>query len=459
MQKLSFQDAFFLRAETPSSPFHVASLMIFSPPDNAPDNYLSELVKNFDDVRELWPVFGRKLNTPDTTRNACWVDAEDFDPNDHVLHYSLPKNGTMDNLLALLARAHEQLLDRSRPLWQAHIIEGLEGGKFAVYFKVHHALIDGVGGLRMIQGMLSGDPSDPLRKPIKHEPSTHHTEESIASALKHSVSAVLKQAKALPEAYSMLTKIGLDNLLGRRFTPHLPFTAPRTILNKELTSRRRFIVGELPLERVKEIGKHYGGTINDVLVAIFGGAIREYLLSQKALPEQSLDAGLPVSIKSDGKSDGNQLSMIVCPFGTDESNAKQRLKAIIKTTKKGKADISHISPEAAEDIAAINMVPFLMISLTHSSQRFPPAFNSIVSNVPGPKEQMYLHGAKLEKIYPLSIVTDGMGLNLTVISYNSKLCIGITSAPGSEPGIEALNGLIDASYQQLLQTIEEPVPA
>lgn len=459
MQKLSFQDVFFLRAETPSSPFHVASLMIFSLPEGAPDNYLTELVNSFDEMRELWPVFSKKLMTPDSTRDAYWVDAEDFVPSDHVLHYSLPKNGTIENLLVLLARAHEQLLDRNRPLWQVHIIEGLEDGKFAVYFKVHHALIDGVGGLRMIQDMLSPHPDDPLKKPTPSKQATHHTEEGIASAIKHSLSALLKQAKALPEAYSMLTRIGFDNLLGREGTPHLPFSAPKTILNKELGSRRRFIISELPLEKVKAIGKYYGGTINDVLVSIFGGAIREYLLSQNALPERTLEAGLPVSIKGETANDGNKLSVIICPFGTNEPDAEKRLKAIIMTTGKAKSDIAHISPEAAEDIAAINMVPFLVISLTHSSQRFPPAFNAIVSNVPGPKDEMYLQGARLERIYPLSIVTDGMGLNLTVISYNSRLCIGITSAPGSEPGIEALGELIEMSYQELLNKIEEPVSA
>lgn len=455
MQKLSFQDAFFLRAESPSCPFHVASLMVLAPPEDSSPHYMRELASKLGRIKEVWPVFGKRLNDPYSLKNPGWVEAEDFKPEDHVLHYQLPASGGMDDLLGLVAHAHEQLLDRTRPLWQAHLIEGLPDGRFALYFKVHHALVDGVGGLKMLQEMFTPDPSGKLLDaPQKKHCQTDHNKASLGESIKHALTAILKQTRALPEAYNLLANIGLDNLLGKKDVPQLPFAAPRTLLNKELGTRRRFIVCELPVEKVREIGKYYDGTINDVLVAICGNALRDYLVSLNQLPPKTLEAGLPVSVKSKNNDQGNQLSFIICPFETNERDPVQRLRHIIKTTRKAKNDLAHISPEATEDLATIAMVPFLVLTLTHHSQTLPPVFNTILSNVPGPKKTIYLEGARLEKLYPLSIVTDGMGLNITVISYNGSLCIGITTAPSNEPHIEHLSTLIQQGFENLLITID-----
>lgn len=456
MQKLGFQDAFFLRAESPSCPFHVASLMVLSPPENASPRYMKNLAELLGRLPEVWPVFGRRLSEPDSERNMNWIEDDDYDPKDHVLHYRLPEPGSIEDLLDLTARAHEQLLDRYRPLWQAHLIEGLPKGQFAVYFKVHHALIDGVGGLRLIKEMFTTDPNGRLLdlQTRHHRPrSYHHDEESLGEALKHSIGALFDQAKAASEAYGMLANMGLDSLLGKKDRPQAPFSAPHSLLNEELSSRRRFIICELPLKKLHAIGQSCGGTINDVLVAVCGHALREYLLDIGSLPNRSLDAGLPVSIKSAGQDEGNQLSFIICPFATDEKDPVKRLKRVVKTTKKAKWDLSHISPMASEDLATMTMIPFLLVSLTHSSQRFPPVFNTIVSNVPGARKTLYLEGAKLERLYPLSVVTDGMGLNITAISYGSKMCLGITAAPSSEPGIETLGARIKAAYKVLNQRL------
>jgi len=452
MQKLSFQDAFFLRAETSTCPFHVALLLTLSPPENAPKNYLRTLAKQFYRFPEVWPVFGRRLDKADSTRNPKWVLADDYDPKDHVCHYRLPGSGTEADLLELVGRAHEQLLDRTRPLWQVHLIDGLPGGKFGLYFKVHHALVDGVGGVKLLHEMLTDNPEGRLlEKPTDTKPARIHSKETFSSAIKHSVDALLRQAKALPEAGSILANIGLDNLLGKQDSPQLPFSAPRTILNKELSTRRRFVVSELSQKRVSKIGKYYGGTINDVLIAIIGSALRHYLTKENDLPKHSLDAGIPVSVKSEDGSQGNQLSFMICPFGTDEKDPVKRLRKIIRTTKKAKYELAHVSADANEEIATLTMIPFLLVTLTHSSQKLPPVFNTIVSNVPGPKKTMYMEGSKLERIYPLSVVADGMGLNITIISYNSKLCIGVTCAPSNEPHIESLGTLIKAGYKELLE--------
>ena len=456
MQKLSFQDAFFLRAESSSCPFHVAALMVFKFPEHAPRNYLKSLAKQFGQIGEVWPVFTRKLADPNNLKNPHWIEAEDYCYTDHVLHYRLPKFGKMDDLLALIAHSHEQVLDRTRPLWQAHIIEGLPGKRFAIYFKVHHALVDGVGGIKMIREMLTSDPKGRL---LDCEQSTHtaihHDKESLGDLVRHSINAIIKQSQAVSEASAMLANMGLDSLLGKKDRPQVPFSAPRTLFNNELGTRRRLIVCELPIDRLHAIGKHFGGTINDVLVSICGSALRSYLLELDALPERSLDAGLPVSIKGANASEGNQLSFIICPFVTDEADASKRIKRVIKITKKAKNDLAHISGAGSENLATMTMVPFLMVSLTHSSQRVPPVFNAIVSNVPGAKTKLYLEGAELENLYPLSVVTDGMGLNITAISYNGKLCLGITAAPASEPHIECLSAKIQKGFEELASVIPQ----
>ena len=458
MQKLSFQDAFFLRAESGNCPFHVAALMVLKFPEDAPRNYLRELAKLFGQIGEVWPVFSRKLADPNNLNNPHWIKAEDFDASDHILHYRLPKYGNMEDLLGLIAHSHERVLDRTRPLWQAHLIEGLPGKRFAVYFKVHHALVDGVGGIKMIREMLTQDPHGTLLdRKCEEQTAKHHDKHSLGELVKHSIEVILKQSQAVTEASGMLANMGLDSLLGKKDRPQVPFSAPRTLFNQELGTKRRLIVSELELEQLHRISKHFGGTINDVLVAICGSALRSYLLELDALPERSLDAGLPVSIKSPNAAEGNQLSFIICPFVTDEEDAAERLKRVITITRKAKKDLAHISPEASENLATMTMVPFLMVSLTHSSQRVPPVFNAIVSNVPGSKNKLFLEGAELESLYPLSVVTDGMGLNITAISYDGKLCLGITAAPSNEPHVECLNEKIQQGFAELQARVREEI--
>lgn len=446
MEKLSFQDAFFLRAETSNCPFHVASLMIFSPPDNAPKNYVGALANKFGHLPTVWPVFKKKLENPNSTSNPHWVESDDYDPLDHIYHYALPGGAKETELLNLVSRAHEKLLDRTRPLWQVHVIEGLAKGQFAVYFKVHHALIDGAGGIKLMRDMLSSHTDEDLLSSKEEISKKRVSEMTWQKALKHSLDLIIKQSKAIPETSSLLASIGWNKLTGNKESIQLPFAAPRTILNTELGTRRRFITCELPVTQLKRIGRHFGGTINDVMVSICGGALRDYMQSIGELPEESMSAGIPVSVKSSHASLGNQLSFIICPFGSDINSPARRIKQIIRTTRNAKTKLSHMSAEANEDLATFFMVPFLMVTLSHSSQRFPPVFNAIVSNVPGPKSRMYLEGSRLERMYPFSVVTDGMGLNITLLSYQNRMCIGVTSAPGNEPNIESLSSLIKKQY-------------
>ena len=209
------------------------------------------------------------------------------------------------------------------------------------------------------------------------------------------------------------------------------------------------VVCDLPLNGVKKLAREAGGSINDVLLSVCGGALRRYLLEQHALPKTSLVAGMPVSLKSVSDGAGNKLSYIMSPFFTDESDDRRRLQRVIKVTRAAKAELGKMSGTAAEDYYALIMAPTVLLTVTGNATKVRPATNAIFSNVPGSKEKLYLEGAELEALYPLSIVTDGMGLNITVVSHATKLCFALISCPTHLPGVEGLGKLIKESYREL----------
>jgi WS/DGAT/MGAT family acyltransferase len=449
-EPLSFLDASFLRLESPARPFHVAGLMVFRKPDNPPKNYMRRLVRNCGRLNELWPVFDKKLKDPESLRNPAWVPEVAYDPARHVFHYALPAPGRDADLLALVTRAHERLLDRNRPLWELHVIEGLSKDRFALYCKVHHALVDGVGALRMVDALFSTSPDERINfraaKPIAR---AHNEQMSLARRVDKIGGELRKHYAALPQMSSLLANMGIDALRGNEDAPSLPFTAPRTIFNGEVDSRREIILAELPLKQLRLLAKQYGGTINDVLIAISGGALRDYLREHDALPRKSLEAGVPMSIKRAGQSSGNQVGFQICPFFTQEPNPAKRLRRVIKVTRQAKQSMREMTVTAAQDYTNMLMMPTILLTLTGTATRVTPALNAIVSNVPGSRRQLYLDGAPLERLYPLSVVMDSMALNITVISYVDRMCFAITSCPTEQPGIEDLGKFIVKSYRSL----------
>ena len=450
MKKLSFQDASFLRLESPERPFHVAGLMVFKLPDDASSGFLRRLAKRCGRLNELWPVFNRKLADPESLRNPGWVTADDYDPDYHVFHYALPAPGRQQDLLKIASRVHERMLDRHRPLWEVHVIEGLQGNRFALYCKVHHALVDGVGALRMVNALFSGSPGGRIdfqraaEKARREEPHL-----SLVQQLDSVGREVRRHYRALPQLSSMLAAMGRDAMHPEEDLPPLPFTAPRTLFNTEVDSRREIVLAELPLGPVRRLAHRHDSTINDVLVSICGGALRKYLKDHAALPRQTLEAGVPVSLKRPDDEGGNQVGFILCPFFTDEPNPLRRLKRVAHVTREAKERMRNVSRTAAQDFTNALMLPTILLTLTGNATKVNPALNAIVSNVPGPAKPMYLEGARLERIFPLSVVTDGMGINITVISYDGRLCIAITSCPTEQPDISGLGKLIRDSYREL----------
>lgn len=455
MEKLNFQDAAFLRLEAPQRPFHVAGLMVLSLPKNAPPGFVRDLAATMGRMPDAWPIFHKKLNQPDPSKSQGWVEAKDYDPAYHIHHYALPSPGRMEDLLRIVSRVHERVLDRSRPLWEFHLIEGLGHNSFALYCKVHHALIDGVGALRMVDAFFSTSPHKKfdIEAAAQQGEQHHHHHKNLFAQVSDAATGLLAQGRALPELSSMLLAMGWRGWQEGASAPPLPFTAPHAIFNKEVTQQRSIITTQLPLKKVRAIGATCGGTINDALIAICGGAIRSYLLEQNALPAKSLMAGIPVSVKPKGGHEGNQLSTIVCPFVTELDDPHARLKRIVHITRQAKDDLRNLTGTASLDYMNLMLIPTMVLTLAGAATSVPPGYNVITSNVPGPRRRLYLNGAKLEAIYPLSLVTDAVGLNITIVSYMSKICVGITACPSFLPNIDSLASHIKSAYRELAESV------
>lgn len=454
--KLNFQDSAFLNMESGRHPFHIGALTILKLPEKVPPNYFRLLVEKLGRLNEVWPIFDRKLDKPENPGDAHWVPEDDYHARRHVLHYALPQPGRMDELLQLVSRVHERQLDRHRPLWEMHLIEGLPNNRFALYVKVHHALIDGAGGLALAKSLLSTDRKANIN--LERAAAAIQREGQRRSALQALAAAgrgILDQSRAVPELTGLLAQMGLAALRGADDTMKLPFTGPRSLFNTEIDSSRTVITCDLPFSRIRGLARDTGSSINDVLLAICGGALRNYLRQHKALPRRSLVAGMPVAVKLEEPHEGNQLSMIICPFFTNEGDPLRRLRRINRITGSAKRQLAAVSPAAAQGYSNLILLPTMLLTLSGNATRVRPAINAVFSNVPGSSEKLYLEGAEVESLYPLSVITSGMAINLTVVSYASKLCFAITSCPKEQPGIDRLDKYLKESYRDLAAAVAQ----
>jgi WS/DGAT/MGAT family acyltransferase len=447
MNKLNFQDAAFLRLEAPAHPFHVGGLMIFAPPRGARTDFCRSLLRRLaEGLPAADPLFLRRLD-PAHPASPRWIEGSTFDPAYHLHHYALPQPGRMQDLVRLVSRAHERLLDRDRPLWEWHLIEGLPRGRFALYCKIHHALIDGIGAQRLLGRLLGSAPKRGGLHPPPPAPAPVRASQDWFSNLSETARGVLAQGTALPEIAAMLAANQRDR---RDDTPPMPFTAPRAAMNNFISARRCIVVSEFPLATFRRLGNAVEGTINDALLAVCGGALRAWLLEQRLLPRDSLLAGLPVSLKSADEQHGNQLSMMICPLGTTARDPLLRLRRIARLTRRAKGELGALSPTARADFMNLVLLPGMVLTLAHAATALPPPFNVIISNVPGPPAPLYLGSAQLESVYPLSVVTDAQALNITALSFGTRLCIAVTSCPDDLPGIERFGTHLQAACRELM---------
>lgn len=443
----------FLFAENRQMPMHVGGLQLFEKPEGAPRDYVRKLYEQMSEVSEIAPLFlKRPTRGISTAGQWVWTQDENFDLEYHFRHSALPKPGRVRELLDLCSRLHGTRLARERPLWEAHLIEGLRDGRVALYTKMHHSLVDGISAMRLLQSVMTTDPDKRDMPPMwADRPSAKTTkardeaERSVADVPLEAMRTALgitADAAGMPSALIKTLKHGLRNE-----TSALSLYAPRTMFNTTITGSRRFAAQGWPLERLRAIGKASNTTLNDVVLAMCSGAMRTYLIEHDALPDAPLVSMVPVGLnaKRSGPegAGGNSVGAVMVKLGTDLADPADRLASIHKSMKTGKEALGSMSQLQIMAMSALGMAPSIITPMLRLQGIIRPPFNLIISNVPGPKKTMYLNGAKMTGTYPLSIPINGMALNITCNSYAEDMDFGLTGCRRSVPHLQRMLGHLD----------------
>jgi diacylglycerol O-acyltransferase len=451
----------FLLAENRRMPMHVGGLQLFRKPEGAGRDFVRELYLQLKESDDIAPLFLKHpYRSLRTAGQYVWVDDEDFDIEYHVRHSALPKPGRVRELLELCSRLHSTRLATERPLWEWHLIEGLRDGRVAMYAKLHHALVDGVAAMRLLQSILTSDPdrtgmpapwenkpaADPQRAP--HRPAEVSLADVPAQAW-HAALGLSAEAAGLPAA---LIKTLTRSV--RNETSAFALYTPRTILNQPITAARRFAAQDWPLDRLRGISRATGTTLNDVVLAMCSGAMRTYLLELGALPETTLVSMVPVGLKAKesqlpSASGGNAVGSVMVKLGTDLPDPADRLKAVHESMVDGKRALSTMTPTQILAMSALGQAPAILGPMLRLGGVVKPPYNLIISNVPGPRTTQYFNGMRLEGTYPLSIPIDGMALNITCNSYAEQMAFGLTGCRRTVPHLQRLLLHLDSELDAL----------
>jgi diacylglycerol O-acyltransferase len=450
----------FLLAENRNMPMHVGGLQLFEKPEGAGRGYVREMYEQMRGVEQVAPLFLKHPHrSARTAGQLVWVPDEQFDIEHHVRHSALPKPGRIRELLELCSRLHSTRLAWERPLWEAHVIEGLRDGRVAMYTKTHHALVDGISAMRLLASVLSTDPDErgmpapwAMRpRPPRDEPAPTGdvSLSDVTSATLRTALAVASEAAGMPGAL-----VRTLNRSVRNETSALSLYAPRTMLNQNITGSRRFAAQDWPVERLRAVGRASGTTINDVVLAMVSGAMRTYLLDLDALPDTTLISMVPVGLNAkqsqlastDG---GNAVGAVMVQLGTHLPDPADRLAAIHRSMKDGKDSLSVMTPTQILAMSALGQAPAILGPFLRMQGIVRPPYNLIVSNVPGPRTTHYWNGAKLTGTYPLSIPINGMALNITCTSYDGKMCFGLTGCRRTVPHLQVLLQYLDEELTAL----------
>ena len=435
MKRLSPIDASFLYMESTRTPMHVGSLLIFKLPKDAPPDFMKQLVE----LMRLEPFmpapFDCKLAEGRFSKiRPAWEKTE-LDMEFHVRHSALPKPGGERELGSLVQRLHSNPMDLDRPLWEAHLIEGLERRRFAFYFKAHHCAIDGMGAMNMTKKWLKADPND-LTPPgvMELQPRGRGESKKLTTVLKSAMAKAITSAKGVGELGMTMPELGKgDNSIVKA-----SMNTPKSLFNAPVSQQRRLGTQLIKLERFKRLSKELGVTVNDVTLAVVGGATRRYLIEQNALPEKSLTASVPIGLERDENSGGNAVAGFVCSLSTDISDPLERVRRINAGTTRAKADLMKMSKPALENLALSGLLPLMVGQMTGTLSKMSPMFNFVVSNVVLTKHKLYVMGAELEAMYPVSFLFDGYALNVTVIGYAENVAVGFVGCRDAIPKLQSL---------------------
>jgi WS/DGAT/MGAT family acyltransferase len=460
MQRMTGLDASFLYFETPTMHMHVCAVIIFDP-SSAPGGYSFERVRSTLENRlHLVPAFRRRLySVPLNLGHPVWVEDPDFDLDYHVRRIGCPAPGGEEQLAAIAGDIASRPLDRTKPLWEMWVVEGLENGHVAVVAKMHHATIDGVSGANLMVHFLDLEPDPPPKPAPEGEWKPERAPSDIELIAHAAASRVTKPFGVVKMATKTVGSVGRLVLARRRHGgPGMaaPLTAPRTSFNTVITPHRKVAFARVPLEDVKAVKQAFDVKVNDVVLAIASGAIRRYLQQRNELPEKSLLATVPVSVRVDEeKGDGaNRVSAMFSTLATNLDDPVERLRAISAANKGAKVEHKAIGADTLQGWTQYAApTTFSLAARLYSSlklaARHPVIHNLVISNVPGPRFPIYFAGSKLVALYPLGPIFDGAALNITVLSYLDSVDWGFIACREVMPGLWDLAAAIPDSLAEL----------
>jgi WS/DGAT/MGAT family acyltransferase len=461
---LNLLDLSFVLMDTRQTPMHVAGLQVFTPPAGAPRDYPRQVYEHLRSFPVTAEPFNYVLRGVGGGRlRPTFVVAKKIDLDYHLRHSALPYPGGERELGVLISRLHSNPMDFDRPLWEIHLIEGLHGGRFALYAKLHHSLADGVSGVGLLN--FSSDPGDSATPPVwaaeraQKARSTKYDGRFGAFAMLNA--AISSQAKELPSLVQ-----GLAGTAKAAFgvKPSPDFTslaeAPRTIFNVNVTPQRRVATQSTSLERLKRIGVAAGGSINDVVLAACSAALRRYLLEMDQLPRKSLVTSIPVALPRDtSQAGGNAISFANVRLGTDVEDVRERFDVIRRSSAAGRDFLKQMSTRALMDYTVLISSPQILTRIPGIGSKVPPTYNVIISNVPGPRGKLFFLGAEMEAYYPISALAHGQALNITVLSYSGGLYFGFTGCADKVPHLQRLAVYTGEAIDELERVFVAPPPA
>ncbi len=507
MHHLSALDALFLHMETPDMPMHVGGLILLDKPKKHRGSFYKKIREHLVSRMHLAPLFSRRLAfMPLDLVNPIWLGGAEVDLDYHIRHKTLPKPGTQVQLEAMVAQLHEGMLDRDRPLWQFTVIEGLQSGQVAFASRIHHAALDGQGGVALAQAMFDTDPTprsiESAEEKAKRLPPS--TAKMLSAAFRNTVAQYGKIIRAVPEAVKVIGKVGAMALsasqakkagapseqgtgipeladlkpgdspekAAKSLLKKIPggiTLGPRTPFNVAISGKRAFVGVQLSLAETKLIAKHFDAKLNDIVMAVVAGALRRYFSNDAKVLAKAMVGAIPVSLRTPGDtSQSNQVTMMLVNMATQIADPKKRLIAIIAASNKSKAITGTMKSVMPMDMPSLG-IPWLLsiisplYKLAISTNRIPVVANIVISNVPGPPVALYLAGAKMTANFPVSIVTHGLALNVTIQSYNGSLDYGLIACKRTVPNLDKFADAMRAAQQELLGLMnadaDVPTPA
>ena len=463
MERLAGIDASFLYLETPQVHMHVGFACILDPHGSADDYDFDAVMKHVQERTSCHDVFRRRLvRVPVDLHHPLWIEDPNFDLIHHMRRVALPAPGGPEEFGAMVGRINSTPLDRSRPLWEAWMIEGLEDGRLGLMLKMHHAAVDGVSGAGLLTHLFDtsattvAPPPPPRPEPTKVP--------GDAALFTHALRSRLKQPFEIAQVITnTLTKFGgmlRDQVKEKRLSAIRPLAAPRTHFNHSISARRNLATTRIPLAAVRRIKAELGCTVNDVVLAVAGGGLRGYLSQRGTLPDTSLTAACPVSVRTKAEVGqyNNKVSVVWTELATDTDNPLERVDRIHKRMEAAKREFQAMGADTLQRWAEFAGPHFFNLAVrTYSRQHWAdlhrPIHNLVISNVPGPRTPLYLAGHQLKAVYPMGPVMEGAGLNLTVLSYRDSVDFGFFVDSELVPDVWELAAATQRAFAELCDAV------